>query len=166
MTFTAALEIDFGKEEQTWRIVNDTVMGGRSQSQVQYTDDSAIFKGRVSLENNGGFASFRSAYGQWDLTLYNTLHIRYRSKGFDMAWTMKDQRPYYEPTFRGELPNTKGEWTTVTFTLRELQAHRLGKPLDYTLSNQQLKNIIQLGIISNEKRAGDFEFEIDHLTFK
>lgn len=166
MTFTASLIIDFGKTQQDWQVVNDTVMGGQSQSQVKYTEHSAVFKGTVSLENNGGFASFRSPYGEWDLTKYKTLSIHYRSTGFDMAWTMKDQKPYYEPSFRGELPNTQGAWKTVEFQLRNLEAYQLGKPLGYQLSNQQLKNIIRLGFITNEKRAGNFELEIDLITFK
>lgn len=161
-----AFTIDFGQTTQNWQVVNDTVMGGRSQSQVKYTNNSVVFTGTVSLENNGGFASFRSPYGQWDLTSYTTLTIRYRSKGFDMAWTMKDQRPYYMPSFKGKLPNTQGAWSTVTFDLRALDAYRLGKPLGYQLSNKELKNIIRMGFISNEKRAGDFELEIDNLTFK
>lgn len=166
MTFTASLVIDFWETTQNWQVVNDTVMGGRSQSQVNYTNNSVVFTGQVSLENNGGFASFRSPYGEWDLTQYQTLSIHYRSTGFDMAWTMKDQRPYYMPSFRGNLPNTQGEWKTIEFQLRDLEAYQLGKPLGYQLSNQQLKNIIRLGFISNEKRAGEFELEIDQLTFK
>ncbi|MFK7799947.1 MAG: CIA30 family protein [Aureispira sp.] len=162
----ATFTIDFGQTTNNWQIVNDTVMGGRSQSQVQYTNNSVIFTGTVSLENNGGFASFRSPYGQWDLTTYKTLTIRYRSTGFDMAWTMKDQPPYYMPSFKGKLPNSKGKWSTVSFDLRALDAYRLGKPLGYQLSNKELKNIIRMGFISDEKRAGDFELEIDNITFK
>lgn len=164
--FTASLVIDFGNTEQNWQVINDTVMGGRSQSNIKYTKNSIVFRGTVSLENNGGFASFRSPYDQWDLTQYTSLTIHYRSTGFDMAWTMKDQRPYYMPSFRGNLPNTKGKWKKITFDLRNLEAYRLGKPLGYQLSNKELKNIIRLGFISNEKRAGGFELEIDTITFK
>lgn len=163
---TATLVINFGNTEQNWQVVNDTVMGGRSQSQVNYTANSVVFEGQVSLENNGGFASFRSPYGHWDLTKYTTLTIHYRSKGFDMAWTMKDQRPYYMPSFKGDLPNTEGAWKTVKFNLRDLEAYRLGEPLGYQLSNKELKQIIRMGFISNEKRAGDFELEIDTITFE
>lgn len=163
---TTSLTLNFGTQTDDWQVVNDTVMGGRSQSEVYYTKESVVFKGRVSLENNGGFASLRSPYGEWDLTSYQTLTIRYRSTGFDMAWTMKDEQPYYKPSFKGKLPNTQGAWTTVMFELRALQAYSLGRPLGYTVSNKELKQIIRLGIISNEKRAGDFELEIDHVTFK
>lgn len=48
-------------EELEWRIVNDTVMGGRSQSSVTDIDDGLLrFSGLISLENQGGFASTRA----------------------------------------------------------------------------------------------------------
>lgn len=41
-----------------WRIQDDVVMGGRSDSQLKMTADGhAHFSGHVSLENNGGFCS-------------------------------------------------------------------------------------------------------------
>ena len=48
-------------ESVTWRVVNDTVMGGRSSASVEVRDNELIFRGTVSKENNGGFASIRSA---------------------------------------------------------------------------------------------------------
>ena len=40
-----------------WGIVNDGVMGGRSSSRVERTDEGIRFSGNLSLANNGGFAS-------------------------------------------------------------------------------------------------------------
>ena len=43
-----------------WSTVNDTVMGGRSSSIWKAGSfSSSVFKGYLSLENNGGFASVR-----------------------------------------------------------------------------------------------------------
>ena len=43
-----------------WSIVNDDVMGGISKSFLSINEDeNLIFKGYLSLENNGGFASSR-----------------------------------------------------------------------------------------------------------
>ncbi|MDH3323720.1 MAG: CIA30 family protein, partial [Flavobacteriaceae bacterium] len=55
-------KIDFGKTTggQNWMIVNDDVMGGLSNSTAELTDSTLIFKGTLSLKNNGGFASIRS----------------------------------------------------------------------------------------------------------
>ena len=45
--------------EQQYLIVNDSVMGGRSVSKLEISQESATYKGKVSLKNNGGFASVR-----------------------------------------------------------------------------------------------------------
>ena len=43
-----------------WLVVNDNVMGGISESNIRFSENNTlVFQGRVSLENNGGFASFR-----------------------------------------------------------------------------------------------------------
>jgi len=43
-----------------WRIVNDDVMGGRSNSSLKISDAGhGHFIGHVSLANNGGFASIQ-----------------------------------------------------------------------------------------------------------
>jgi len=53
--------LDFSSSEvvQTFRVINDVVMGGASTSRLRSTDGAMVFEGEVSLENNGGFASFR-----------------------------------------------------------------------------------------------------------
>ena len=57
-----AMELDM--ELAPWGAVNDGVMGGLSRSRmVPPENDTAVFEGDVSLENNGGFASVRSRPG-------------------------------------------------------------------------------------------------------
>ena len=48
-----------------WQAVNDNVVGGVSDGRFKITADSTLeFSGKLSLENNGGFASVRSG-GEW-----------------------------------------------------------------------------------------------------
>ena len=63
-------KIDFGQNTggQDWIIVNDSVMGGLSKSKVTFTENGLVFKGTLSLQNNGGFASIRSGKGKFDLS--------------------------------------------------------------------------------------------------
>lgn len=41
------------------RVVNDTVMGGRSDSELLMSNEGAIFRGNVTRRGGGGFASVR-----------------------------------------------------------------------------------------------------------
>ena len=44
----------------SWRIVNDVVMGGKSSSTITINNEGhGQFSGIVSTENNGGFSSVR-----------------------------------------------------------------------------------------------------------
>ena len=43
-------KIDFGTEKtNTWAVINDGVMGGRSLGKVNYENNSMHFKGSISL---------------------------------------------------------------------------------------------------------------------
>src|SRR4051794_29229224 len=64
-----------------WQVVNDDVMGGVSNSSFCLTNGVALFRGKVSLENNGGFASVRSLPARHDLAGGNTFVVRVRGDG-------------------------------------------------------------------------------------
>ena len=55
-----------------WKIINDGVMGGMSRGNLSFTSkNTLIFNGFVSLENNGGFSSFRSQFSTLNLEQYD-----------------------------------------------------------------------------------------------
>jgi hypothetical protein len=64
-----------------WQIVNDDVMGGGSTSRFEVTNGVAVFRGEVSLENNGGFASVRSSPARHGLAGCDSFVIRLRGDG-------------------------------------------------------------------------------------
>ena len=69
---------DFSAESKAgdWFVVDDGVMGGRSQGQVGLSEEGhGIFQGTVSLENNGGFASVRAVLGRRDLSACSGLDV-------------------------------------------------------------------------------------------
>ncbi len=161
-------DIDFGTScaDCDWYVVLDGVMGGRSGGTVTETAESIIFKGNISLENNGGFASYRSPYGSYDLSSFKDVHVRYKSTGQNFALTLANYRRFYEPNFKASLPVTNGEWKEVVLPLSNFKKYRLGRLLSGTLSQEELANVIRLGLISNDKKASDFVIEIDYIRFK
>ena len=61
-TLIAQTLVDFPNQPsfKNWQIVNDDVMGGISNSKMYLNEENrAVFEGRVSLENYGGFCSVR-----------------------------------------------------------------------------------------------------------
>lgn len=74
--FTAT---DAAKE---WQTVNDGVMGGVSKGEFKITDEKTLeFFGKLSLENNGGFASVRSKGKKLGLVKGATLVAKVRGDG-------------------------------------------------------------------------------------
>lgn len=161
-------KIDFGlkKDGKNWQVVNDGVMGGLSQGKAVLTENTVLFKGKVSLDNNGGFSSLRSSYSNKELSNYKEVEIKYRSTGISMAMSFSVSRRWYIPNYKTSLQGTKGKWKTVSFKLSELKKHYIGKAVDETLDEEAQKKIIRYGFITDEKKYGDFEFEIDYIEFK
>jgi len=162
-----SLKIDFGKEKDghTWQIINDNVMGGMSNSKISFTENSMLFEGVISLQNNGGFASVRSPIRNMDLSKYTKVKMRYKSsiRNFDLIFS--NDLKYYNPKYKlGFSPKTEN-WETKEFLLKDAIETRMGQPTGASISDQNLKNIIRFGFILSDKREGSFVLEIDYLEF-
>lgn len=161
-------KIDFGKEKKGsyWRVVNDGVMGGLSQGNMKLTDNSIVFKGEVSLDNNGGFSSLRRSFINEDISEFENVEIRYRSSGISIAFTIAISQRWYVPNYKISLDGTSSQWKTVTIKLTDFRKHYIGKPMNDKLKKETLKEIVRIGFITDEKKYGSFEFEVDYIKFK
>lgn len=161
-------KIDFGqkKDGQSWQVVNDGVMGGLSRGRAELTENSILFKGTVSLDNNGGFSSLRSLFSNKNLSKFKEVTIRYRSSGISLAMTLSVSRRWYVPNYKTSLSGTQGEWKTVTLLLKDFRKHYIGKPMNELLEKEAQGEVIRFGFITDEKKYGDFEFEIDYIEFQ
>ena len=161
--------IDFGKNQEGdagWYIVNDGVMGGRSVGQGELKEESVLFKGIISLENNGGFASIRSRYDRLDLSNYEHLNIRYRATGEPCKIMLESSRQFWQPYFAQRLDPTGSEWRTVRFDLTEFKQYRLARPTGRIATKSALEDIIRVGIMTDSKNESAFEIEVDYIVFE
>ncbi|MDW3191060.1 MAG: CIA30 family protein [Cytophagales bacterium] len=166
VVYSATFKIDFNESElKGWYIINDGVMGGLSKGQAQFTDEGLLFYGSMSLENNGGFTSLRSPFSDYNLSEYKQITIRYRSKGISMALQMEEDRRFYYPNFKVKLPKSEA-WVTKTYVLSEVRQYRMGYATGNLLQRQDQSEIIRMGFITDEKKAGDFEFEVAYVEFR
>ena len=84
------LDFQAATNSAPWQIVNDEVMGSVSTSAFRVTTNSmALFTGRVSLENNGSFASVRSVPAQHDLGGCDSLVVCVRGDGRRYKFTAR-----------------------------------------------------------------------------
>ena len=76
--------VSFESDEvlKAWTSVNDGVMGGISKGGFTRSEQGTLlFRGELSLENNGGFASIRLKQTELDLSGTNTLVIKAKGDG-------------------------------------------------------------------------------------
>ncbi|MCC5638993.1 CIA30 family protein [Nostoc sp. CHAB 5844] len=67
--------------KNVWGALDDVVMGGVSSSNIQLTENTAVFAGNVSTENSGGFASVRTKNFDPPFNLSDFTGVELRVKG-------------------------------------------------------------------------------------
>ncbi len=70
-----------GQNAVEWQVVNDTVMGGRSQSEYVIEDQQLRYSGYLNT-NGGGFAPLRSNRQDWSLEGFTRVRLKVRGDGF------------------------------------------------------------------------------------
>jgi hypothetical protein len=165
---TTPFTIDFGtqKDGANWRVIVDGVMGGKSTGTATFTENSVLFTGSISLENNGGFSSYRMPFGTYNLSSFNTVEIRYRSTGGEFGIMLERSQRFYYPYHNALLPNTNGNWQTQSFELTDFDEILLANKTGKKLSPEDLDKIIRIGFMKLDKREGPFTLEVDYLSFK
>ncbi|MFT5885038.1 MAG: NADH dehydrogenase [ubiquinone] 1 alpha subcomplex assembly factor 1 [Arcticibacterium sp.] len=155
--FNASSNID------EWRVVNDGVMGGRSNGNFEINPEGhASFSGQISLENNGGFSSVRYAFPKIDVSKKNEIVIRLKGDKKAYQLRIKDNSSIYYsyifPFF------TNGDWQNIQIPLNEFYPSFRGRKLDLPkFSGASIEEIVFL--IGN-KKAERFELLIDKIELK
>ena len=108
------LLIDFTDpaEVARWRSIDDAVMGGRSSSRLVTDDDgSALFTGRVSFEDGGGFASVRTTGARCALEGARSVRLRVRGDGKTYRLRCIAATPSGEIGYQARFPTTADAWS-------------------------------------------------------
>lgn len=144
-----------------WRIVNDGVMGGVSQSSITLNANGhGVFAGEVSLENNGGFASVRYECGLEDIRRYSSLKLRIKGDGKTYQLRIKGNRgDYHQYKYSIE---TTGEWQTVTVNLNQLKPIFRGRLLDIPVYDGRVMQ--EVGFLIANGKAESFALLIDDIS--
>lgn len=147
--------------ETRFQVINDGVMGGRSQSRIEFLGNHRYrFWGDVSLENQGGFASCRTVGP-----------ISFPGKGEDLQISVfPDERiytvnlyPMMGPmafSWRAPITAANGLWTRLQLREEDFLPTQFGRVLGASQSG-----IFGLtgawGIMISDKRSGPFEISFE-----
>ena len=154
-------------ESKDWMVVNDTVMGGVSASQVRpHPDGGVTFSGELSLENNGGFASTRTGDVRQDWSHLSALQREVIGAGRTSIATVRvPQRAMRRIYYRQAFETVAGETTTVTLPLADFEAYTFGRRRPSAPSLAQVSSRIgSMGVMLADKQPGAFSLRILSVT--
>lgn len=156
---------DFSKERsiKSWQIVDDVVMGGRSDGSFEINAEGhGEFSGKVSLENNGGFSSLRYNFETVNSSNHTRFQLRLKGDGKSYQFRVKDSRYNrysYIYTFQ-----TSGEWETITIPFNKMYPSFRGNKLRG--SNFEGKQMEEIAFLIGNKKAEQFTLQIDKIVLE
>ena len=142
-----------------WYVVNDNVMGGRSEGDFRTGEGELRFEGRTNT-NGGGFSSIRTGRLALDLSDFAGIRLRVKGDGRRYTWrlatdaTLRGQQIGYWADFDTQA----GQWQAVDIPFGafepQLRGSRLdGPPLD-------LASIRGMGLMIYDNQDGPFDVSL------
>ncbi len=145
-------------DEASWQVVNDGVMGGRSQGYVVIEEGMLRFTGTL-VTQGGGFTSVRTNRSV-DLAGYDGLELRVRGGGRTFEVEVDDDtRRRWRSVSRRAPFETDAEWALVRVPFSALRTTVFGQrvsapPID-------LANVKRIGLYILDGKDGPFRLEVD-----
>ena len=154
-----SLLFDFSNDDpkQNWIVVNDNVMGGRSDGGFSFKKKRLIFSGNTNT-NGGGFSSIRTKPSDFDLGDKTGLHIRYKGDGrtYKLGVRLEGKSVSYRSNF------TSGNgWQEVKIPFDEMDVSWRGRPLskeEHPLIKSKIRSI---EFMIYDKQDGPFKLQVD-----
>lgn len=112
--------IDFSNPDAVlpWQAIDDRVMGGVSRSRLRHDPEGhAVFKGEVSFDNGGGFASLRNAEFAIDSLDASALLLEVRGDGKRYKLNLRTDDAYDGINYQAAFHPPAGVWSNITLPL-------------------------------------------------
>ncbi len=156
-------DFDDKSELRNWTIVDDVVMGGRSNGQLAIDGRGhGVFSGTVSLENYGGFSSVQYYCGATNVASYDKIVIRIKGDGKSYQFRTKsdnyDRHSYVYPF------ETSGEWETIEIPFAQMAPRFRGRKLN--MPNYPGQRLAEIAFLIGNKKNEDFSLLIDYIGLK
>ncbi|WP_147676614.1 CIA30 family protein [Algibacter pacificus] len=146
-----------------WKNADDVVMGGKSSGAFYLNKEGkGVFKGHVSLENNGGFSSLKYQFDKISTKEFSKIRLKVKGDGkryqFRIKHKTSDKQAYIS------YFNTTEDWEIIEFSLAKMHPTFRGKKLD--MPNYDADGIEEIGFLIANKKAEHFKLEIDSISLK
>ena len=142
-----------------WYVVNDSVMGGRSQGDFEQAQGKLLFAGRTNT-NGGGFSSIRTNPLQLDLSNHAGIQLRVRGDGRRYTWRLATDARWRgrQVSYWADFETQNGEWSVVNLPFASFIPRVRGYQLDGPALNAS--QITGMGLMIYDKLDGPFELHL------
>jgi len=183
-TYTELFSIDTmdsATKANQWRVVNDGVMGGVSNSAMippsPNSPGFSRFAGTVRLENNGGFASVRRALPNADASAYKGVYVKCKAamkerdekKQFLLLAKDVECSRNFGTNFKSAFTvKSADDWEVKLFPFEKCfkKGERMGRPIERGPIN--VKEVTELGLMilrGEEAQVGKFGLDVEEFGF-
>ncbi len=149
-------------------IVNDSVMGGRSQSQLLMLEKAVNFNGTVSLDNNGGFASIRMIWPfLYDAELLEPemLRLKVRGDGLRYQFRLRTNRGFDGAAYSYSFDTIENQEQTVYIPIDQFIPTFRGRQLS-DMPKLRFADVQQMGVLVADKQVGSFSIDLIQLSLQ
>ena len=156
---------DFSDPETTglFHPVGDVVMGGVSSGNLIQEDGCAVFSGKVSLENFGGFASIRSFPGRYDLGEFEGLELEVRGDGKKYKLNLTTDLRFDSVVYQARFASQAGRWSQVKIPFSDFIPTFRGDPVSGEPPLDPSR-IATFGLLISDRQEGEFRMEIKKIA--
>ncbi len=145
-----------------WYVLNDNVMGGRSNGDFDQAQGELRFTGNTNT-NGGGFSSIRTKALQLDLSDHSGVQLRVHGDGRRYTWRLSTAASSRgrQISYWADFETREGEWITVTIPFDRFIPRFRGVQLDGpALDTEQITG---MGIMIYDKQDGPFELRLSSM---
>ena len=142
-----------------WYVVNDNVMGGRSEGYFAQEQGQLSFTGRTNT-NGGGFSSIRTKPLQLDLSSHEGIQLRVKSDGRRYTWRLATGARWRgrEIGYWADFETDNGTWSTVNIPFSSFMPRVRGYQLDGPALDPG--QITGMGLMIYDNEDGPFELQL------
>lgn len=142
-----------------WYVVNDNVMGGRSEGDFEQEQGRLRFTGRTNT-NGGGFSSIRTQPVQLDLSNHAGIRLHVKGDGRRYTWRLATAARWRgrQVSYWADFETQNGTWSTVNIPFSSF----IPKHRGYQLDGPELDRgrIMGMGLMIYDNQDGPFELHL------
>ena len=143
-----------------WYVVNDNVMGGRSEGGFTLEKGKLVFAGRTNTRG-GGFSSIRTMPLELDLSDHEGIRVHVLGDGRRYTWRLTTDARWRDRqvSYWADFDTIDGEWTTVDIPFSAFVPQFRGYQLDGPALDTT--RITGMGLMIYDKLDGPFRLQLD-----